>query len=208
MAEPHASHSRLWFAGTVMAAFVVAVGLPLGLAWHNLGGPHGPEPIAIEARTPPPPDKPGKAHLPWDLPLAERQAELWPVVQSLSEHEGMDPALVMAVVHVESRFEPKAVSERGARGLMQIDRRTARHLGLRNPMDPMANLKAGIRYLSRLRKLFRGDDVLALAAYNAGPTRVREAGPAMPDIPETREFVQQVLAEAKNFRSQFRATGS
>lgn len=203
MAEPHARKHRLWFAGFVLGAFLVAVALPLGLAWKNLRPPGSPEPIAPVTSPLPTLEKPAKVHTPWDLPLAERQVALWPVVQNLSEREGMDPALVMAVVHVESRFEPKAVSERGARGLMQIDRLTARHLGLRNPLDPMANLRAGITYLSRLRKLFSGDDVLALAAYNAGPTRVRAAGPAMPDIEETREFVERVLSKAENFRLQF-----
>lgn len=208
MAVPHAPKHRLWFAGIVLGAFLAAVALPVGLAWKNLRPQGSPEPIAPATAPLPTLDRPGKAHTPWELPLAERQAALWPVVQNLSEREGMDPALIMAVVHVESRFEPKAVSERGARGLMQIDHRTARHLGLRNPLDPMANLRAGIRYLSRLRKLFSGDDVLALAAYNAGPTRVRAAGPAMPDIEETREFVQQVLSEAKNFRAQFQPNPS
>jgi soluble lytic murein transglycosylase-like protein len=203
MAEPHAPKHRLWFAGLVLGAFLVAVALPMGLAWKNLRTPAIPEPIAPVTEPLPTLDKPAKVHGPWDLPLPERQAAIWPVVQNLSEREGMDPALIMAVVHVESRFEPKAVSERGARGLMQIDRRTARHLGLRNPLDPMANLRAGIRYLSGLRKLFSGDDSLALAAYNAGPTRVRAAGPAMPDIEETRAFVHQVLNQAQNFRTQF-----
>lgn len=141
-------------------------------------------------------------HSPWAGSLHERQKHAWPMVRRLSEREDLDPALVMALVHVESRFNPSVVSNRGAVGLMQINPPTARHLGLTNPTDPEANLKAGIKYLSTLRRMFDNDIRLMLAAYNAGPSRVL-ASRQVPEIKETLEFVEKVLAQREHFRSRF-----
>lgn len=138
-----------------------------------------------------------------DPPLAERQRLIWPLVRAISEEEGVDPLLVMALVQVESRFDPWAVSERGAAGLMQITPQTRQELGLDNPLHPEANLRAGIRYLAALHEIFN-DESLALAAYNAGPRRVQEAGGAVPDIGQTRDFVAQVQSQKGEFRQRFR----
>ena len=138
-----------------------------------------------------------------DPPLAERQHLLWPLVRQISEDEGVDPVLVMALVQVESRFDPWAVSERGAAGLMQITPLTSQELGLDNPLHPEANLRAGIRYLAYLRQTF-ADEALALAAYNAGPRRVQEAGGAVPDIGQTKDFVSQVQNLKSEFHQRFR----
>ncbi len=138
-----------------------------------------------------------------DPPLAERQRLLWPLVRAISEEEGVDPLLVMALVQVESRFDPWAVSERGAAGLMQITPQTSQELGLDNPLHPESNLRAGIRYLAGLHQTFTSE-TLALAAYNAGPRRVQEAGGAVPDIGQTRDFVAQVQNLKSEFRQRFR----
>lgn len=136
------------------------------------------------------------------LPLAQRQRHWWPLVRKLSRQHEMDPALVMSVVQVESCFNPHALSPKGAVGLMQIVPITARELGLTDPSDPQANLEAGIRYLARLKKIFSGDMVMALAAYNAGPTKVQRLG-SVPDHIETREFVVKVLSNTQDFRDRF-----
>lgn len=136
------------------------------------------------------------------LPLELRQRRVWPLVRRLAAKHSLDPALVMAVIHVESRFFPLAHSHRGAMGLMQINPVTARHLGLDNPLDPASNLKAGIAYLAELRDLFEGDMVMALAAYNAGPARVKASG-GVPDIQETRRYVDSVRGHIDHFRSRF-----
>ncbi len=138
------------------------------------------------------------------LPLEQRQRKWWPVIRRLSRRYGLDPCLVMALVQAESSFNPQAQSHRGAQGLMQINGPTARHLGLDNPLDPQANLEAGIRYLAWLKKLFKSDMVLALAAYNAGPTKVLEIG-RVPDHKETRAFVLKVLGSVDQFRQRFQA---
>jgi len=138
------------------------------------------------------------------LPLEQRQRKWWPVIRRLSRRYGLDPCLVMALVQVESSFNPWAQSNRGAQGLMQINAPTARHLGLEDPLDPQANLEAGIRYLAWLKKIFRDDMVLTLAAYNAGPTKVLELG-RVPDHKETRAFVVKVLGSVDRFRQRFQA---
>lgn len=136
------------------------------------------------------------------LPLRQRQQAVWPLARQAARKYGLEPALVMAVIQTESRFLPQARSQRGAQGLMQINPVTARHLKLTRPLDPQANLDAGVGYLARLCREHGGDLSLALAAYNAGPARVAQAG-GMPDIPETREYVKEVLANLDHFRARY-----
>src|SRR5438132_12386222 len=106
--------------------------------------------------------------------------------------EGVDPALVEAVVAVESAFSPRAVSRKGAMGLMQLMPQTARLLGVSNAFDPRQNLVAGTRHLRDLLDLFGGDLPRALAAYNAGVNAVLTYG-GIPPYRETREYVRMVL---------------
>lgn len=105
----------------------------------------------------------------------------------------LEPALLHAVIAVESNHNPRAVSARGAQGLMQIMPATARHLSLQNPMDPTQNVMAGARYLKQLKDTFGGDLSLALAAYNAGPAAVLRHGSRIPPFMETRHYVPKVL---------------
>jgi|YNPBryulayer2012_1023412.scaffolds.fasta_scaffold08293_2 soluble lytic murein transglycosylase-like protein len=103
----------------------------------------------------------------------------------------MDPRLVKKLVQVESGFNPQAVSPKGAMGLMQLMPDTCRDLGVENPFDVQENLEGGLRYLKGLMEQFQ-DVRLALAAYNAGPARVREYG-GIPPFPETQQFVKKIL---------------
>jgi soluble lytic murein transglycosylase-like protein len=138
------------------------------------------------------------------LPLRQRQQAVWPMARRAARKHGLEPALVMAVIQAESRFLPQARSNRGAQGLMQINPVTARHLKLARPLDPQANLDAGVGYLARLCREHQGNLRLALAAYNAGPAKVAEAG-GVPDIPETRQYVDEVLENLDHFRAQYNA---
>ncbi|HVN76347.1 MAG TPA: lytic transglycosylase domain-containing protein [Thermoanaerobaculaceae bacterium] len=106
---------------------------------------------------------------------------------------GIDPALVIAVIEVESGEAPDAVSPKGAIGLMQVLPETAAEIGFPNPADPARNLEAGCRYLASLLETFGGDVELSLAAYNAGPGAVRHWG-TVPPYRETRVFIQRVAA--------------
>jgi soluble lytic murein transglycosylase-like protein len=103
----------------------------------------------------------------------------------------LSPTLLSALVWQESRWNPQAVSPKGAMGLAQLMPATARDLGV-NPADPVQNLQGGARYLRYLLDTFNGDVEKALAAYNAGPGRVRSAG-GVPAIAETRAYVASIV---------------
>jgi len=111
-------------------------------------------------------------------------------IKQASAKHGLDPALVRAVMEVESGGDPSAVSPKGAQGLMQIMPDTAKDLKLSDPFDPSASIDAGSRYLAAQLKAF-GDVRLALAAYNAGPEAVRKYA-GIPPFPETQRYVEAV----------------
>ncbi len=115
-------------------------------------------------------------------------------VIAVATRQGLDPALVLAVVEAESGQSPDAVSPKGAIGLMQLLPETAAEIGFPDPADPASNLEAGCRYLSALLGSFGGDVELALAAYNAGPGAVRHWG-TVPPYAETRTFIARVAAK-------------
>jgi soluble lytic murein transglycosylase-like protein len=119
-------------------------------------------------------------------------ADLAKLAEDASRRHGLEPALVLAVVAVESGFRPEAVSPKGAQGLMQLMPRTAAALGVQDPLDPEQNLDAGVRHLEALLKLYGGDLRRALAAYNAGEGAVERHG-GVPPYRETRAYVKRVL---------------
>jgi soluble lytic murein transglycosylase-like protein len=117
-------------------------------------------------------------------------------VQELAARYDLSPALIEAVVWQESRWRPGAISPAGARGLTQLMPGTAQGLGV-NPDDPMANLEGGARYLREQLDRFGGDLEKALAAYNAGPGRVQQAG-GVPPIRETQSYVASVIGRVSD----------
>jgi soluble lytic murein transglycosylase-like protein len=116
---------------------------------------------------------------------------LLPVAQVAAASHGLDPALLLAIAHAESEGDPLAVSPSGARGLMQFMPRTAQSLGVEDPHHPEQAMAGAARYMRQLLDRFGGDEALAIAAYNAGPTRVSRAG-GIPAIPETQNYVDRV----------------
>jgi len=116
-----------------------------------------------------------------------------PEIHQAARRNGLDPALVLAVVLEESGGDAGAVSPRGAQGLMQLMPATAREVGVEDAFDPAQNLRGGTRYLARMVDDHDGNLGLALAAYNAGPGAVAKAGNRIPDYPETRNYVARVL---------------
>lgn len=114
-----------------------------------------------------------------------------PVVAPIAARYGLDTELILRVIEAESGGDPRAVSPKGAMGLMQLMPETARALGVSDPFDPQQNLEGGIRYLSHLMRRF-GDARLALAAYNAGPGTVARYG-GVPPFPETQRYLEKVL---------------
>jgi len=113
------------------------------------------------------------------------------MIREVSDRYRVDPALVRAVIQTESNWNSRAVSRRGAQGLMQLVPGTAQQLGVNNAFDPKQNLDGGVRYLHSLLERYNGDLDRALAAYNAGPGAVDRAG-GIPQYRETREYVQKV----------------
>ena len=165
-------------------ADVLEVG-PFGAAWIA-GGPAAAEHAATEV----PFASDDAAHV-TEIRSASGPAEWRGRVAELAAKYDISPALLEALVWQESRWRAAAVSPAGALGLAQLMSGTARELGV-DPNNPNANLEGGARYLRMQLDAFGGDIEKALAAYNAGPGRVKRAG-GIPAIPETRNYVAAIL---------------
>jgi soluble lytic murein transglycosylase-like protein len=130
-----------------------------------------------------------------DEPVAQvAQTALIGLIRKVAHATALSPHLLHAVIAVESGFDARAVSRKGAAGLMQLMPQTAERFGVRDPFDPEQNLTAGATYLKALLDRFNGDLRLALAAYNAGEGAVIKAGYRIPPFAETRAYVPRVLA--------------
>lgn len=128
----------------------------------------------------------------WLAKQRNRKSKYDPLIERYSERYGVDPVLVRAVIQVESAFDPKCISHRGARGLMQLMPETARQYGVRRIFDPEENIQGGVHYLSDLLRLFPNDLPRSLAAYNAGENAVlKYAG--IPPYNETMTYVKRAL---------------
>jgi soluble lytic murein transglycosylase-like protein len=119
-----------------------------------------------------------------------------PYVMEHSTRHGLRPELVRAVIQVESAYNPRALSPKGAMGLMQLMPDTARVLGVQRPYDPEENIRGGTRYLRLLLDKYDGDEILALAAYNAGSGAVDRHGRKVPRYRETQDYVRKVTLAA------------
>jgi Transglycosylase SLT domain len=113
------------------------------------------------------------------------------IVKAAATHYNMDADLITSVIAAESNFDPKAVSKKNARGLMQLLPQTAARFGVRNIFDPQENIDAGTHYLRDLLQRYNNDLALALAAYNAGPERVQQFG-RVPPYAETASYIRRV----------------
>jgi soluble lytic murein transglycosylase-like protein len=120
-------------------------------------------------------------------------------IMDAAERYRLDPELIRAIIKVESSFNPYAVSEKGAMGLMQLMPETAKEMEVETPFEAKENIMGGSRYLRKMLNLFDGDLRLGLAAYNAGPNKVMEKG-AIPKIPETEQYVKKVMQEYDRIR--------
>lgn len=130
---------------------------------------------------------------PFSTRLLPAPRGLDPLIDRFALDEGLSPRLVQAVMQVESAYDQRALSKKGAMGLMQLMPDTARELGVRDPWNPADNIRGGARYLRQQLDRFGGDLSLALAAYNAGPTAV-ERHRGIPPYAETQRYVGKVLA--------------
>ena len=123
-------------------------------------------------------------------PMAD--VELTPMIDAAAQKHSVEPKLIRAVMEQESGLRPCALSPKGAQGLMQLMPETSGQLGVGDAFDAKENVEGGARYLKELLDKYKGDVSLALAAYNAGPTAVDQAG-RIPEIPETVDYVTAIL---------------
>ena len=122
-------------------------------------------------------------------------------VKVAAQDSGVEGALLHAVISVESNYNSRAVSPKGAKGLMQLMPFTARRFGVNNSYDPGQNIQGGARYLAYLLKLFKNDFSLAIAAYNAGENAVIQYGNQVPPYRETVNYVSKVMKAYKKLHS-------
>ena len=129
-------------------------------------------------------------------PAANNNAkvDLDEVVREASQRRQLDPDFVNSVIKAESNFKTRAVSPKGAQGLMQLMPQTAAQLGVSNAFDARANVNAGTTYLSQLLDLYHDDPILALAAYNAGPQRVQQYH-GVPPYRETHAYIARIVRD-------------
>lgn len=201
--EPaHPFFGRLRCRPVWLVALVLAVGLQgLDTAARRADTPpsSGTGSVLRLAVPPPPPPAP----LPLDPVFsrhANRTRHLYrPIIRRVAARYAVDPALVQAIIMAESAYDPRAVSRRGALGLMQLMPATAESLGVEDSFDPEHNIAAGVRYFRHLMDRCDGDATLALAAYNAGLRKVR-LHRGVPPIKATRRYVRKVMAYYQCYR--------
>jgi hypothetical protein len=128
-------------------------------------------------------------------PRVLEQTPYGAIIATVSQAHGVDPMLVRALIQVESNYRPRAKSNKGAMGLMQLMPATARQYQVRNPYDPTANISAGVKHLKGLIDRMDGAVELALAAYNAGEGAVKKFK-GVPPYRETRNYVSKILSLA------------
>jgi Transglycosylase SLT domain len=153
------------------------------------------EPAPPPAAPPPAaPLSPGAAAAFAPSPPPPARQSMNDLINSISARQHLDPDLINSVIHAESGFNPRAVSPKGAQGLMQLMPKTSTKLGVANAFDPQANVDGGTRYLRELLERYDFDLVKALAAYNAGPERVEQYR-GVPPYYETRTYVARIVRD-------------
>jgi len=129
----------------------------------------------------------------------ENPARYESLIKQYSEAYGVDIALVKAIIHAESHFNPYATSNKGAQGLMQLMPETARDFSVQDVFNPADNIRGGVKYLKTLLKKFNGNVKLSLAAYNAGPHVVNRYG-KIPPYRETKRYIKKVMTYYQMYR--------
>ncbi len=170
----------------MIALFGLAVGSPTLAAVYEVGD----DGAMVRLDVPVTPVRKSAAH-PQSTRAVARAAPYQPAIAAAADRYAVSPALVSAIAHAESAFDPAAVSPAGATGIMQLMPATARQLGV-DPTDAAANIRGGTAYLRTLLDRYDGDIVCTIAAYNAGPGSVTKSR-CVPGFRETRLYVARVL---------------
>lgn len=127
------------------------------------------------------------------LPVTKKEDTYEQIIEKYATDYGLDPSLIHSIIATESGFNAKAVSPKGAQGLMQLMPATAQRLGVSNSFDPEQNIRGGVKHFRSLMDNFNNDLELSLAAYNAGENLVQRLG-RVPEIKETKDYIQSVTA--------------
>lgn len=166
---------------------VLLLTVSAGYFLSGLSGGRDVRPIAQEARA-----ETAQAESTAATTEPEAEMTLDEHIKEVADRHGVRADLVAAVIEAESEFNPRAVSRRGARGLMQLMPKTAATLGVDDPFDPKANIEAGVKHLRAMMDRFDNNIPLALAAYNAGEVAVIKHH-GIPPYRETRAYVKRIL---------------
>ncbi|MBI9086547.1 MAG: lytic transglycosylase domain-containing protein [Desulfobacterales bacterium] len=163
-----------------------------------------PEPIRASIVQPAPlPQNTAAPQPPIRKPKRVKRAEkrFGPMIRQIAERHTVDPALVKAIILAESSYDHRAVSNRGAAGLMQLMPATAQAMGVEDLFNPENNIEGGVRYFKKLMVRFNGDKRMALAAYNAGSRKVRQYQ-GVPPFKATRRYIEKVLRYYDHYKRQ------
>ncbi|HIJ58325.1 MAG TPA: lytic transglycosylase domain-containing protein [Deltaproteobacteria bacterium] len=133
--------------------------------------------------------------------LEKKSEPFHPIILRAATRHEVDPALVKAIIMVESRYNPHAISKQGAKGLMQLMPRTARSLGVKDSFNPEHNVNGGVKYLKQLLDEFDDNLKFALAAYNAGSSKVRRYR-GIPPIKSTQYYVNRVFKYYRYYKNE------
>lgn len=134
--------------------------------------------------------------------IPKKKDELFhPIIDEAAFRHKVDPALVKAIIMAESSYDPRAISKKGAKGLMQLMPLTAKSFGVEDAFDPTHNIRAGVAYFRKLLNQFDGDERLALAAYNAGSKKVRQYK-GVPPFEATQLYIEKVFTYYETYKTQ------
>ena len=146
-------------------------------------------------------DAPSRRLFPFRMPDNTTRSDWDSHIDRTCAKYSVDPALVRAIIHTESNFNPYAVSPKGAEGLMQLMPATAGMVEVADTFDPTSNIEGGVRYFRYLLDKFKGNTRLSVAAYNAGEKNVTRYN-GIPPFKETREYVRRVMSLYNSYRNQ------
>lgn len=119
------------------------------------------------------------------------------IIETIASDYGLEPSLIHSIIRAESNYNPRAVSTKGAMGLMQLMPETAKKYGVKNLFDPWENIEGGVRYLKDLIKLYNNQTDLVLAGYNAGQEAIKKYG-GIPPYSETKNYIEKIKTSYPN----------
>jgi len=185
-----------WITTVIMVLLVLGLPLYEGLTFAK---PVPEEPVPSQIETMPEKILPGKT-----MPLIqgmEADRLYHSIIIEAANRYQVDPAIVKAIIMAESSYNPKAVSKKGAKGLMQLMPKTAAELGVKDSFNPVYNINGGVQYYKKMLNQFNGDVKLALAAYNAGSRKVKKYQ-GIPPFKATRYYIKKVFKYYQYYKKQ------